>query len=74
MCHHKVIPCWLRIPNLKIVKNVSLVMLDCIFTMYSARVYSISQWGNLCEKERASDPGQFLALQPINPLKGTISP
>ena len=33
-----------RMANVKIVKNLSLVMLDCTFTMYSARVYSISQW------------------------------
>ena len=63
-----------RIPNLKIVKNVSLVMLDCIFTMYSARVYSISQWEIYVKRKRASPPGQFLALQAINALKGTISP
>ena len=33
-----------RMANVKIVKNLSLVVLDCTFTMYSARVYSISQW------------------------------
>ena len=58
---------------MKIVEILSLVVLDCTFTMYWPRVYSISQWWNLYEKERASPPGQFIALQAINALKGTIS-
>ena len=33
-----------RIPNLKIVKNLSPVMLHCTFTMYWPKVCSISQW------------------------------
>ena len=65
--------CYHHIPNMKIVENLSLVVLDCTFTMYWPRVYSISQWWNLCEKERASPPGQFIALKAINALKGTIS-
>ena len=46
----------------RLVENLSLVVLDCTFTMYWPRVYSISQWWNLYEKERASPPGQFTAL------------
>ena len=38
--------------------------------MYWPRVYSISQWWNLYEKERASPPGQFIALQAIKRSKG----
>ena len=59
--------------KIKIVKNPSPVVLDCTFTMYWPRVYCISQWWNLGEKERASPPSQFIALQAINELKGTIS-
>ena len=33
-----------HIPNIKIVEHLSLVVLDCTFTMYWPRVYSISQW------------------------------
>ena len=41
---------WLHIPNLKIVKNPSSVMLHWTFTMYWPKVYSISQWWNLCKR------------------------
>ena len=44
-----------------------------IHNVYWPRVYSISQWWNVYEKERASPPGQFIALQAINALKGTIA-
>ena len=47
---------------MKIVENPSLVVLDCTFTIYWPRVYSISQWWNLYEKEMSSPPGQFIAL------------
>ena len=33
-----------RVPNVKIVKNPSLVVLHCTFTMHRPRVHSISQW------------------------------
>ena len=33
-----------RIPKMKIVKDLSLVLLHCTFTMYRQRVHSISQW------------------------------
>ena len=62
-----------HIPNVKIVKNLSPVVIHCTFTMYWPKVYSISQWWNLCEKYMAVPPGQFIALQAINALKGTIS-
>ena len=62
-----------RIPNLKIVKSLSLMVLQCTFRMYWARVYNISQWWSLCKKEMAAPPGQFIALQAINALKETIS-
>ena len=62
-----------HIPNIIMVKNPSLVLLHCTFTMYWPRVYSMSQWWNLSKQKMAAPPGLFIGLQAINALKGTIS-
>ena len=51
--------------KMKIVKNPSLVLLHCIFTMYGLKVHSTSQWWSLCIKEDG--------LWAINALKETNS-
>ena len=61
------------VPNVKIVKNLSLVALHCTFIMYWPRVHSISQWSSLFIKEDAAPPGQFIALKAIEALNETIS-
>ena len=37
-----------RIPKMQIVKNMSLFLHQCTFTMHRPRVHSTSQWGSQC--------------------------
>ena len=58
----------IRIQKLKIVKNPSLFLHQCTFTMHRPRVHSISQWRNQHLRERSASPGPFIALQAFDQM------
>ena len=57
------------IPKVKIVKNLSLFLHQCTFTMHRPRVHSKSQWRRQHERQRPTPPGQFITLQVLIVLK-----
>ena len=46
---------------------------QCIFTMHIPRVYNISEWWSQHQREKASPPGQFMALKTFTALKEILA-